>query len=70
MRGGGGGCFDICLGTRVLRHSAGGTSSEARAATTWMHVQATHPQTNSEKSKVMLLACSADHNSLEYKRAG
>ena len=30
-------------------------SSEARAATTWMHVQATHPQTNSEK---VMLACS------------
>ena len=38
------------------------TSSEARAETTWMHAQATPPQT-------MLLACmlSAEAVSLEYK---
>ena len=42
------------------------TSSEARAETTWMHAQATHPQSSSKK--VMLLACmlsaETDHNSL------
>ena len=52
----GGGVFNF---SRVPRHSAGGTyvrmSSEARTATTWMHVRATHPQTNSEK---VMLACS------------
>ena len=57
----GGGVFDFCLGPRVPRDSAGDTyvrmSSKACAATslTWMHVQATHPQTNSEK---VMLACS------------
>ena len=44
-------------------------SSEARAETMWMHAQATHPQTNSEK--VMLLACSVlKQIIMEYKRAG
>ena len=57
----GGGVFDFCLGPRVPRDSAGDTyvrmSSKACAATslTWMHVQAIHPQTNSEK---VMLACS------------
>ena len=44
------------------------TSSEACAETTWMHAQATHPQTNSdveqESDAACMLSAEADHNSL------